>query len=142
MPLVPSYIETLAPYQAGRSAADVCREYGLERAVKLGSNENPLGPSPHALRAISAALSTLGQYPSGGKELRTALAARFGVRPENVITGSGSEGILSNIIRTFLCDGDEVLMFDDSAADVARRNPSPRSAATTPVTAHAVAFTE
>ena len=112
MPLVPTYIETLAPYQAGRSVAEVCREFGLSRAVKLASNENPFGPSPRALTAISNSLSSLAGYPSGGAELRAVLAGQFGVRTANVIAGSGSEGIMSNIIRTFLCDGDEVLTVD------------------------------
>jgi histidinol-phosphate aminotransferase len=91
---------------------EVCRLYGLDHAVKLASNENPFGPSPCALSAISASLATLGQYPSGGAELRAVLARQFDISPANVIAGSGSEAILSNIVRTFLCEGDEVLTAD------------------------------
>ena len=80
--------------------------------MKLASNENPFGPSPAAIAAISSALPGLARYPSGGAELRGVLATRYGVKPENVIAGSGSEGIIANIIRTFLCDGDEVLTVD------------------------------
>ena len=109
MPLVPPYIAALRPYEAGRTIDSVRRQYGLDRVVKLASNENPLGTSPQAVEAIERSLHTLNLYPDGGLELREVLAQRFDVKLENVIVGSGSEGIMSNIIRTFLCDDDEVL---------------------------------
>jgi histidinol-phosphate aminotransferase len=109
MPLVPPYIETLQPYVAGRNAEQVKGEYGLTRVVKLASNENPLGSSPLAVAAMRGSLEGLNLYPSGGLELRQVLARAFDLKVENVIVGSGSEGIMSNIIRTFLCDEDEVL---------------------------------
>ena len=85
------------------------RQYGLSHVAKLASNENPLGASPKAIAALTAELSGLNLYPDGGLRLREVLAREFDVKPDNVITGSGSEGIMSNIIRTFLCDDDEVL---------------------------------
>ena len=109
MPLVPPYIAALRPYEPGRSSEDVQREYGLERVVKLASNENPLGTSPRALEAICQSLDRLHLYPNGGLELRRALAPAYDVRLENVIAGNGSEGIMSHIIRAFLGDEDEVL---------------------------------
>jgi histidinol-phosphate aminotransferase len=109
MALVPPYIESLRPYEAGRGAEEVRLEFGLTRISKLGSNENPLGPSPLALEAISKSLPSLNFYPDGGLELRRVLAEKFDLKIGNVIAGSGSEGIMSNIIRTFLCDDDEVL---------------------------------
>jgi len=109
MPLVPPYIESLKPYVAGRSAEDVQREYGLERVIKLASNENPLGPSPPAVAAIQNHTARLNLYPNGGLDLRRVLAEQYDLKIENVIAGSGSEGIMSNIIRAFLCDEDEVL---------------------------------
>jgi histidinol-phosphate aminotransferase len=109
VPLVPPYIESLRPYEAGRSIESVRRQYGLERIAKLASNENPLGASPKAVEAMRAALGGLNLYPDGGLRLRRVLAEVFDVKLENVIAGSGSEGIMSNIIRTFLCDEDEVL---------------------------------
>lgn len=109
MSLVPPYIETLTPYQPGLHPDVVRSRYGLTRIDKLASNENPLGPSPRALEAIRQSLASLNFYPSGGLDLRRRLAARFDVKVENVIAGSGSEGIMANIIRTFLCDDDEVL---------------------------------
>jgi len=109
MPLVPSYIESLVPYEAGRSSEEIKRAFGLRDVVKLASNENPLGPSPLALQGIRQQLDGLSLYPNGGLSLRMVLADRFDLKVENVIAGSGSEGIISNIIRTFLCDEDEVL---------------------------------
>src|SRR5579884_3275165 len=112
MRLVPPYIENLRPYEAGRSAEDVRRQYGLARVFKLASNENPLGPSPKAVEAITRSLGDLHRYPDGGLALRAVLAEKYDLKVENVIAGSGSEGIMSNIIRTFLGDEDEVLTTD------------------------------
>jgi len=109
MPLVPPYIESLVPYEAGRSIEEIKQTYGLRDVIKLASNENPLGPSPLARKAISRHLDGLHLYPNGGLDLRRVLAEMFDLKVENVIVGSGSEGIISNIIRTFLCDDDEVL---------------------------------
>jgi histidinol-phosphate aminotransferase len=109
VPLVPPYIESLRPYEAGRTIESVRKQYNLARIAKLASNENPLGASPAAIEAMTGALSGLNLYPNGGLDLREVLAREFDVKVENVIAGSGSEGIMSNIIRAFLCDEDEVL---------------------------------
>ncbi len=107
--LVPPYIESLEPYKPGKPSSELQKELGINHVVKLASNENPLGSSPLALEEMSRCLNTLHLYPNGGLDLRTVLAERFEVNIANVITGSGSEGIMSSIIRTFLCDDDEVL---------------------------------
>ena len=109
MPLVPPYIESLRPYEAGRTIESVRKQYGLIRVAKLASNENPLGPSPKAIEAIHHTFDELHLYPNGGLDLREVLARQFDLKVDNVIAGSGSEGIMSSIIRTFLCDEDEVL---------------------------------
>lgn len=109
MPLVPQYIKSLEPYKAGKPIDQVKREYGLSDVIKLASNENPLGPSPMALEEMAKFMSELNYYPNGGYDLRVVLAKKFNLKVDNVIAGSGSEGIMSNIIRTFLCDDDEVL---------------------------------
>jgi histidinol-phosphate aminotransferase len=109
MPLVPAYIEALEPYRAGKSVQELQRERGISRVVKLASNENPLGPSPRALDEMTGHFRDLHYYPNGGLDLRQELANRYDLKVANVIAGSGSEGIMSNIIRTFLCDDDEVL---------------------------------
>ena len=112
MPLVPPYIESLRPYEAGRGIEEIQREFGITRVSKLASNENPLGPSPLAVKALQRSMDNLHLYPNAGLDLRRVLAEQFDLKPENVIAGSGSEGIMSNIIRTFLCDEDEVLTTD------------------------------
>ncbi len=109
MPLVPPYIESLQPYKPGKPIDEVQRELGLQRVIKMASNENPLGPSPLAIEEMLKHAGNLHLYPNGGYDLRAALAKRFHLKIENVIAGSGSEGVMSNIIRTFLCDDDEVL---------------------------------
>lgn len=112
MALVPPYIESLRPYEAGRTIESVRKQYGLGHVAKLASNENPLGASPKAIEAMTRSLSSLNLYPNGGLDLREVLAAEFDLKVDNVIAGSGSEGIMSSIIRTFLCDEDEVLTTD------------------------------
>lgn len=109
MPLVPPYIESLRPYVPGKPIDELKRELGLKRVVKLASNENPLGPSPKAIEEMQRQMPYVHYYPDGGYDLRTVLAKKFNLTIDNVIVGSGSEGIMSNIIRTFLCDDDEVL---------------------------------
>lgn len=111
--LVPDYIEQLVPYKAGRPIYEVQREFGLERVIKLASNENPWGPSPHALEAIKAAVAEVHRYPDANAwKLREALAHRYSLSHENIIVGNGSEGIMACITRAFLHDDDEVLTSD------------------------------
>ncbi len=109
MPLVPPYIENLEPYKAGKPISELQRELGITNIIKLASNENPLGPSPLAVEAMKRHFDELHLYPNGGLDLREVLAERFRLKVGNVIAGSGSEGIMSGIIRAFLCDDDEVL---------------------------------
>src|SRR5438067_13190300 len=109
MALVPPYIASLQPYEPGRAIEEVQREFGLTNVSKLASNENPLGPSQLALEAMERSMARLNLYPNGGLDLRRVLAREFELKLENVIAGSGSEGIISNIIRTFLGDKVEVL---------------------------------
>ena len=110
MPLVPSYIQNLANYVPGKAIKEVQRELGLNHVDKLASNENSLGPSPKAIEAMAKTLSGLHRYPDvSGYELRTKLARRYNINMDNVILGSGSEGIMSTIMRTFLLSDDEIV---------------------------------
>jgi len=109
-PLTPQNISDLIPYRPGKPIDEVRRELGLDNIIKLASNENPLGPSQAAVKAACESLTEAHRYPEiGGYKLRRKLAERFQVEPDNVIIGSGSEGIMANIIRTFLFDDEEVL---------------------------------
>lgn len=109
MPLVSPHIAALQLYEPGLGVDEVRRRYGVADVRKLASNENPLGASPLAIAAIHAEAAGLNRYPDGGLALRRKLAERFSMKVENVIVGNGSEGIMSNIMRTFLCDEDEIL---------------------------------
>jgi len=110
MPLVPSYIKNLASYKPGLRMDDVKRDKGLDQTIKLASNENSMGPAPLAIAAIASAMQKVNRYPDAtGTALRTKLAKNFDVKIENVIIGAGSEGIMSNILRTFLLGDDEIV---------------------------------
>jgi histidinol-phosphate aminotransferase len=111
--LIPDKIRNLEPYRAGRSIADVAKEFGLTSVVKLASNENPLGPSALAVAAAQESLQGCSRYPDpAARALRGKLAERFEVNLNNIIVGAGSEGILSSIVRVFLEAGDQVLTAD------------------------------
>jgi histidinol-phosphate aminotransferase len=77
--------------------------------VHLASNENPLGCSPFVAKALTAAFSEIHRYPRGGHRVRNKLADFYSTHTQNLIVGNGSDSILVNILRTFLCPGDEVL---------------------------------
>jgi histidinol-phosphate aminotransferase len=109
-PLVPRHIQSLEPYKAGKSIEELQRELGLKKIVKLASNENPLGASPKALRAMQEALPGVNRYPSPDfYDLRQALAERYDVKTDNVFAAHGSEGIIAVIMGTFLLDDEEAL---------------------------------
>ena len=115
MPLVPSYIKKLKSYKPGKSIQEVQRELGLDDIIKLASNENPLGPSPKALSAIQNSMIKSHRYPdASGYELRKKLSNKFNVNINNVVLGSGSEGIMSTIMRTFLLNHDELVSAQNS----------------------------
>ncbi|MCA1788340.1 MAG: aminotransferase class I/II-fold pyridoxal phosphate-dependent enzyme [Thioalkalivibrio sp.] len=99
-------VRALRPYEPGKPVATLERELGIRDAVKLASNENPLGPSPRALAAIHAVLGELHIYPDGSSfALRQALADRHGMVPEQITLGNGSNEILELVARTWLAPG-------------------------------------
>jgi histidinol-phosphate aminotransferase len=106
---VPEHIAALKAYEPGLTPEDVKARFGVDNAIKLASNENPLGTSPKAIEFAERSLPDLSRYPDGGLVLRKRLAEKFHTKLDNVIVGSGSEGIMANIVRTFLLDDDEVL---------------------------------
>lgn len=100
------YIREISPYLPGKPITQLARETGIppERIVKLASNENPLGMSPRARRAVEAALSGVERYPDQF-ELVAALAERHGVSPAQVVLGNGSNDLLDLVARVFLSAG-------------------------------------
>ncbi|WP_018864321.1 histidinol-phosphate transaminase [Thioalkalivibrio sp. ARh3] len=99
-------VRGLTPYQPGKPVAALERELGIRQAIKMASNENPLGPSPQAVEAARAAMSEAHIYPDGaGFELKAALATRHGVEPDAITLGNGSNEILELIARAWLAPG-------------------------------------
>lgn len=108
--LVPPHIAAIKPYEPGKPIAELERELGLSSTVKLASNENPLGPSPKAVRAMRACLKEVSRYPDGGAfELTRALSARLDLPGESLLLGNGSNELIEIIVRTFLRPGEEVV---------------------------------
>ena len=103
--LIPDYIQGLAAYVPGKPIEEVEQDLKIH-AVKLASNENPLGPSPKAMAAARQALGEANWYPDGGsKRLREVLALRYGVRAEEVFVGLGSSEIIDLASRVLLRPG-------------------------------------
>jgi histidinol-phosphate aminotransferase len=103
-------VRDLVPYEPGKPVEEVQRELGLERVVKLASNEGPFGPFPEALDALAAAAAELNRYPDGGAyRLRAALAERHDVRFEEVALGAGADGVVDTLSQVSLDPGDEVV---------------------------------
>jgi histidinol-phosphate aminotransferase len=111
--LVPDYIQSLKTYQAGKPIDELAREKNLTRISKLASNENPLGPSPYAIKEMTYGLWGMHRYPDmHAFKLKDDLSRMYKLKKENIILGSGSEGIMGYITRAFIQPGDEVLTAD------------------------------
>jgi histidinol-phosphate aminotransferase len=114
--LIPDYIQGLPAYVPGKPVEEVEQDLKIT-AVKLASNENPLGPSPKAMEAARLALGEANWYPDGGsKRLRHVLAARHNVCPEEVFVGLGSSEIIDLASRVLLRPGLEGITSEGSFA--------------------------
>ncbi len=114
--LIPDYIKGLPAYVAGKPVEEVEQELKIH-AVKLASNENPLGPSPKAMEAARRALGDANWYPDGGsKRLREILAQRSGVLPTEIFVGLGSSEIIDLASRVLLRPGLEGITSEGSFA--------------------------
>jgi histidinol-phosphate aminotransferase len=110
-------VRGLQPYQPGKPIEALEREYGVTNAVKLASNENPLGPSPKAVAAMRAALDGVALYPDGnGFVLKAKLSERLQVPTERITLGNGSSDILDFAVRAFVTPEHEVLFAEHSFA--------------------------
>jgi histidinol-phosphate aminotransferase len=109
-PLIRPALAELVPYEPGKPVEEVQRELGLERVVKLASNEGPYGPFPAAREAIERATKELNRYPDGGAyRLRNALAARHDVRFEEVTVCAGADAVIGYLVLATLDPGDEAV---------------------------------
>jgi histidinol-phosphate aminotransferase len=103
-------IRDLHPYQPGKPISELEREYGVSDIVKLASNENPLGASPAALRAMQAEMQDLALYPDGGGyALKQVLAKRHGITADRITLGNGSNDVLVLLAEAFLTPGLEAV---------------------------------
>lgn len=99
-------IKGLHPYVPGKPIAELERELGITDSIKLASNENPLGPSPLGMAAAAEAVRGINIYPDDSAfRLRNALAARYAVKPESILLGSGSSDVIDMVARVFLGPG-------------------------------------
>ena len=102
-------IANLVAYQPGKPIDELKREYGLTEIIKLASNENPFGPSPKVIEAIKGSLDNISRYPLvDAYDIRMAVAQKYGVEPDNLIFGSGSNEIIELLLRTYVKPGEFV----------------------------------
>ena len=113
----PDYISAIKPYIPGKPVEELERELDIKGSIKLASNENPLGPSQKATKALLESLSipdpgsSLNRYPDGsGYYLTKALSEKLSVQEEEIILGNGSNELLDIVVRTFMQPGDEAVM--------------------------------
>ncbi len=98
-------ILSIEPYVGGKSALP-----GQTKPIKLSSNEGALGPSPRAIEAYRRAAENIHRYPDGSaSELRVAIGKRFGLDPERIVCGAGSDEIIALLTKAYAGPGDEVL---------------------------------
>jgi histidinol-phosphate aminotransferase len=110
LPKVPQEILDLVPYDPGKPVEELEREMGISGAIKLASNENPLGPAPGAVEAITKMLPNIHRYPDGaGYALRKALADKYHLDMGQVALGNGSDEIIEMLTRAFIRPGEEAL---------------------------------
>jgi histidinol-phosphate aminotransferase len=111
--LIRKDILNIEAYKPGKPIEEVEREMGLKGVVKLASNENPLGPSPKAIKAIQKNLKSLNRYPEGTCfYLKEKLAKALGVKKDNLIFGNGSDELIDIILKTIKNPGAEIVTSD------------------------------
>jgi len=107
---VPDYIQSLVPYVAGKPIEETKREMGIKKVIKLASNENPLGPSPYALKALRKAMESAHLYPDpAAYEFKKRLAKKLGAEMNEIIVGAGSNEIIDLLIRCYCQPGDSIV---------------------------------
>jgi histidinol-phosphate aminotransferase len=108
--LTRSDLDNLPAYVPGRSLHDLTRELGISEAIKLASNEVPYGPLPGVVEAVTAAMTGSHRYPDMGVvELREALARRYEVTPDRIVTGCGSVALAEILVKATCMPGDEIV---------------------------------
>jgi len=106
-----SALRNMQPYSPGKPIWEVQEEYGIEKVVKLASNENPLGPSPKAVEAILAYLPEIHRYPDAeAKKLNEVIAEQLNLAPEQLIVTNGADELIKLVAEAYLDSGDEIIV--------------------------------
>lgn len=101
----------LQPYVPGRPIREVQEAFGLQKVIKLASNENPLGPSPLAVAAMQRAMTEAHLYPEATAPLlRAALGERIGLEPDWILVGNGSDSLIRLLCLAYVSPGDRVVV--------------------------------
>tara|TARA_Y100001970_G_scaffold279623_1_gene387286 strand:+ start:154 stop:1248 length:1095 start_codon:yes stop_codon:yes gene_type:complete len=115
--LINKGIGDLSPYEPGKPIEDLERELGIKNAIKLASNENPVGPSPRILDSIESVLKETHRYPDGNAtRLKSSIARRFNVQADQVTIGNGSNDIIEFVARIFLNQEDSAIYSEHAFA--------------------------
>lgn len=118
--LIRREILEITPYVPGKPIEEVQRELGIKDVIKMASNENPLGPSPQAVRVIGEAAARAHIYPDGNcYYLKEALSESLGVKTDQLIIGNGSDEIIKLFAEAFFRPGDEVIVADPTFGEYA-----------------------
>lgn len=104
-------ISKLPKYVGGKPIDELQRELGIDRPIKLASNENPNGPSPKSLEALSKSILDVASYPDGDSyHLKRKICEKENILPNQIVIGNGSNEILELISHAFIEKDDEVIM--------------------------------
>lgn len=105
----------LQPYKPGKSPEDIKREYNIDKVIKLASNENPYGCSPHVETAVLSSLHDTATYPDGyATELRKKVSDHLHVDENQLLFGSGLDEVIQIISRVLLCEGDNIITANET----------------------------
>ena len=109
--IIRNEVSRLSPYIAGKPIEEVKRELGLDKVVKLASNENPYGPSKKAIEALINTVSDTNIYPDSiSYSFKTELSKMLNIKNENIFCGAGSDSLIKDICLTFIKESDESIM--------------------------------
>ncbi|MCP3873472.1 MAG: histidinol-phosphate transaminase [Desulfobacteraceae bacterium] len=104
-------ISAIKPYEPGKPLKEIQREYNISNAIKLASNENPIGFSPKVYDAVTKNMKDMNRYPeSSAPVLTNKLAKKFDISTKNIVIGNGSDDIIALLAHGFLNPEDEALM--------------------------------
>lgn len=104
-------LRNMKPYSPGKPIWEVQQELGIEKVVKLASNENPLGPSPKGVEALLACLQEIHRYPDAAtKGLNEVIAAQLALLPDQLIVTNGADELIKLVAEAYLEAGDEIVV--------------------------------